>query len=55
MDTDADFSSLPNSFAMSIALSAESGNAWIVNASGNWVPYTGPIEKELGLIENAAY
>lgn len=40
-DTEADVASLPASCAQSTALVAETGNVYIVNASGNWVKFGG--------------
>lgn len=40
-DTDADFASLPKAHAGDTAVSAATGNVYVVNASGNWVPFGG--------------
>ncbi len=40
-DTDADFSTLPNSCTGSTAVSIESGTVMIVNTSGEWVKFGG--------------
>ena len=39
VDTDADFANLPEACTGSVALSIESGNMMIVNASGKWVAF----------------
>ena len=41
VDTNADFENLPKCCVGSTALSAESGDVMIVNASGNWVKMGG--------------
>lgn len=41
VDTDADFANLPEACTGSTALSVATGNVYIVNASGNWVPFGG--------------
>lgn len=40
-DTEADVASLPAACAQSTCLVAETGNVYIVNASGNWVKMGG--------------
>ena len=40
-DTDADFANLPEACVGSTAVSAATGNVYIVNASGNWVAFGG--------------
>lgn len=40
-DTDADFADLPKCDPGSAAVSAETGNVYVVNASGDWVPFGG--------------
>jgi hypothetical protein len=40
-DTDADFANLPKSCVGSTAVSVETGNVQVVNASGNWVAFGG--------------
>lgn len=41
VDTDADFKNLPVACTGSSAVSVESGNVQVVNASGNWVAFGG--------------
>ena len=41
VDTDADFENLPEASTGSTALSVETGNVKIVNASGEWVAFGG--------------
>lgn len=38
-DSDDDFASLPTAIPGSKAVSADTGNGMIVNASGQWVPF----------------
>lgn len=40
-DTDADFANLPECCTGSVAVSAATCNVYVVNASGNWVPFGG--------------
>lgn len=40
-DTDADFANLPKGKPGDTAVSAATGNVYVVNASGNWVPFGG--------------
>lgn len=40
-DTDADFADLPTSCVGSTAVSVETGNVYVVNASGAWVKFGG--------------
>lgn len=40
-DTDADFADLPKAYAGSTAVSVETGNVYVVNASGEWVKFGG--------------
>ena len=40
-DTDADFADLPKGNPGDTAVSAETANVYVVNASGNWVPFGG--------------
>jgi DNA-binding beta-propeller fold protein YncE len=40
-DTDADFASLPKGKPGDTAVSAATGNVYVVNASGNWVAFGG--------------
>lgn len=40
-DTEADVASLPDCCSQSSAIVVETGNVYIVNASGNWVPFGG--------------
>ena len=40
-DTDADVDTLPQCCTGSTAVSAETGNVAVVNASGEWVPFGG--------------
>lgn len=39
VDTDADFADLPTCVSGSKAVSAETGNVKIVNASGQWISF----------------
>lgn len=40
-DTDADFADLPKCYPGSTAVSAATGNVYVVNASGEWVAFGG--------------
>lgn len=40
-DTDADFESLPKAHAGDTAVSAATGNVYVVNATGEWVKFGG--------------
>lgn len=47
-DTDADFESLPKAHAGDAAVSAETGNVYVVNASGEWVEFGGGRKDAVG-------
>lgn len=40
-DTDSDFATLPDASVGSAAVSVETGNVQVVNASGEWVAFGG--------------